>query len=44
MEPLYLVLVINLIVWSGIFSYQFYLGQEIKKLKEQTKLTPNRGV
>ncbi len=42
MEPLYVVLVINLIVWGGIFFYMMHLGQRMKELKSKLhKLTNN---
>ena len=33
MQPIYLVMIIVLIVWTGVFGYLFYLHQEMKKLK-----------
>jgi CcmD family protein len=33
MQPIYVVLIIVLIVWTGVFAYMFYLHREIKKLK-----------
>ena len=37
MEPIYIVLIIVLIIWFGIFGYMFYLEREIKKLSEKIK-------
>lgn len=33
MEPIYVVLIINLIVWSGIFGYTFFTNKQINQLK-----------
>jgi CcmD family protein len=38
MQPIYIVLLVVLIVWTGVFGYMFYLNREIKKLKEKMKL------
>lgn len=35
MEPIYLVLVINLIVWTGLFSYIFFTNNKINDLKNK---------
>ena len=35
MEPIYLVLVIILIIWAGIFGYMIYLDKEIKSLSKK---------
>ena len=37
MEPIYLVLVIILVIWLGIFGYMFYLDKEVKQLSEKLK-------
>ncbi len=37
MEPIYLVLVIILIIWAGIFGYMIYLDKEIKSLSKKLK-------
>jgi CcmD family protein len=37
MQPIYVVLVIVLIVWTGVFGYLFYLHGELKKIKEKIK-------
>jgi hypothetical protein len=34
MEDIYIVLMINLIVWTGIFGYQMKISKEIDKLKK----------
>ena len=39
MNPIYVVLSINLIVWAGIFGYIVHLNREISKLKDQLKKT-----
>ena len=39
MQDIYVVLIINLIIWTGIFSYQMKLNSEIKRLKEQLNET-----
>lgn len=35
MEPIYEVLIINMIVWMGVFGYVVYLNGEVKKLKKR---------
>ncbi|MGD9489306.1 MAG: CcmD family protein [Calditrichaceae bacterium] len=35
MEPIYVVLIINMIVWTGVFGYVFYLNGQVKKLKKR---------
>jgi CcmD family protein len=37
MEPIYIVLVIILVIWFGIFGYMFYLDKEVKRLSEKLK-------
>ena len=37
MEPIYVVLVIILVIWIGIFSYMFYLDKEVKRLSEKLR-------
>jgi CcmD family protein len=37
MEPTYIVLVINLIIWIGLFTYVFTLNRKLSELKEQIK-------
>jgi len=37
MSPIYVVLVINLIVWTGIFSYILYLNKQVSQLKRELK-------
>jgi CcmD family protein len=39
MNPIYVVLSINLIVWTGIFGYIVYLNKEINRLKSELKKT-----
>jgi CcmD family protein len=34
MDPIYIVLIIVLIVWMGIFIYLFYLHRKISRLSE----------
>ncbi|MGD9899800.1 MAG: CcmD family protein [Calditrichaceae bacterium] len=35
MEPIYVVLIINMIVWTGVFGYIVYLNSQVKKLKKR---------
>lgn len=35
MEPIYVVLIINLIVWTGLFGYTFFTNNKINDLKEK---------
>ena len=35
MEPTYVVLIINLIIWTGLFTYVFSLNKNISELKDQ---------
>ena len=37
MEPIYIVLIIILIIWVGIFGYMVYLDKEIKSLSNKLK-------
>jgi CcmD family protein len=37
MEPIYIVMIIILIIWLGIFGYLFYLDKEVRKLSEKIK-------
>jgi CcmD family protein len=42
MEPIYVVLIINLIVWTGIFLYTLYLNKSISDLKAKLKRLGNK--
>ncbi len=35
MQPIYVVLIINLIIWTGIFSYLFLTDKKIEVLKKK---------
>jgi len=35
MEPVYVVLIINLIIWGGIFSYLFFTNKQLNQIKDQ---------
>ena len=37
MEPVYVVLIINLIIWTGIFGYLFFMNKQISQLKYELK-------
>lgn len=37
MEPIYVVLIIILIIWSGIFGYMLYIDKEVKNLSKKIK-------
>lgn len=35
MKPIYIVLLVNLLVWTGIFSYLLYLENKLKRIEKQ---------
>jgi CcmD family protein len=35
MEPIYVVLIINLIIWAGIFGYIFHINKKVNDLKSK---------
>jgi CcmD family protein len=35
MEPIYVVLIIIIIIWAGIFGYMLHLDKEIKNLRKK---------
>jgi CcmD family protein len=37
MEPIYIILIIILIIWGGIFGYLLYLDKEVKNLLKKVK-------
>jgi CcmD family protein len=37
MEPIYIVLIIILIIWCGIFGYMLYIDKEVKNLLKKVK-------
>jgi CcmD family protein len=37
MEPIYVVLIIILLIWSGIFGYMLYIDKEVKNLLKRVK-------
>ena len=37
MEPIYVVLIIILIIWCGIFGYMLYIDREVKNLSKRLK-------
>lgn len=37
MEPIYVVLIIILIIWCGIFGYMLYIDKEVKNLLKKIK-------
>lgn len=37
MEPIYLVMIIILVIWAGIFSYMLHLDKEVKKVSQKIK-------
>jgi CcmD family protein len=41
MEPIYVVLIIILIIWCGIFGYMLYIDIEVKKLSKKIKKLEN---
>ncbi|TFG96707.1 MAG: CcmD family protein [Calditrichales bacterium] len=43
MEPIYIVLVIILVIWAGIFGYMLHLDKEVKNLREKLKNIENKN-
>ena len=43
MEPVYIVLIVIIIVWVGIFGYMLHLDREIKGLKKKLQRTEKEG-
>ena len=43
MEPIYVVLTIILIIWTGIFGYMFYINKEVKTLVKKVKKLEKEG-
>ena len=41
MEPIYIVLIIVIVIWIGIFWYMLRLDKEVKKLNEELKKLKN---
>ncbi len=37
MEPIYVVLIIIIIIWCGIFGYMLYIDKEVKNLLKKIK-------
>lgn len=43
MEPIYIVLIIILVIWTGIFGYMLYLDKEVKLLIKKVKKLEKEG-
>jgi len=43
MEPIYVVLIIILIIWIGIFGYMFYIDREVTKISKRIKKLETSG-
>ena len=43
MEPIYIVLVIIVVIWIGIFGYMMHLDKQIKVLKNTLKKIEETG-
>jgi len=43
MEPIYIVLVIIVVIWIGIFGYMMHLDKQIKVLKKMVKKIEESG-
>ena len=44
MQPIYVVLIINLIIWAGIFIYQFSTDRKVKELTDKlNRLTEQKS-
>ena len=43
MEPIYIVLVIVLVIWIGIFGYMLHLDKEVKRLKNYLEKIEKNG-
>jgi len=35
MKAIYLVLCVNLVIWTGIFSYLLYIDNKLKRIEKQ---------
>jgi CcmD family protein len=44
MAPLYIVLIVVVFIWSGIFGYLLYLNKQIRLLRENFKKIDKAGV
>jgi len=44
MAPLYIVLIIIIFIWSGIFGYMLHLEKQIRLLRESIKKLNKGGV
>ena len=44
MAPLYIVLVVIIFIWSGIFGYMLHLDRQIRSLRENQKKIAQAGV
>jgi CcmD family protein len=44
MEPIYVVLIIILIIWIGIFGYMFHIDKEVTKLTKKIKSLENTNI
>ena len=43
MEPIYIVLIIIIVIWTGIFGYLLHLGQQIRILKKTLEKVDKTG-
>jgi len=43
MGPIYIVLIIIIIIWAGIFGYMLHLDKEIKKLRKHFDQVKKKG-
>ena len=43
MEPVYIVLIIIIIIWTGIFAYMMHLDRQIKNLRDKLKQLDKKG-
>jgi CcmD family protein len=44
MAPLYIVLIVIVFIWSGIFGYLLHLDKQIRSLRESQKKMAQAGV
>ncbi|GEM_PF-1722259 len=44
MSPIYVILIINIIVWTGIFFYLLRTDNEIKKLRKRIERLSSKNI
>jgi len=44
MEPIYIVMIIILVIWAGIFGYMLHLDNQVKKISQRIKKVENTEI